>query len=188
MARPKMHPKETRSVRFNLRFTADERHRVDALARVAGLPPHEYCRRRCLEYEVRSALHDRVDPRLVTRLNELGLELNAVGNNANQIARSKHTGRRERVAWQGVVEAILALNEEISAVLEKALVVSELNQLGLDLGAIRSSARTLARAAEEGTAPQIAWQDVVAQINAHGGEITAAVNRLVPKDDAESHD
>lgn len=188
MARPKMNPDETRSVRFNLRFTTDERSRIATQARIAGLAPHEYCRRRCLEYEVQPPLHHRVDPAIVTELNRIGLELSAIGNNANQIARSKHTGRRERVAWDRVTEAIVARSEELSAVLEKVLLVSELNQLGLDLSAIRSNSRVLARAAEDGTPPKIAWQGVVAEIKTRGAEITAALKRLVPEDAEGEHD
>lgn len=119
MARPKKHPEEKRSERFNLRFTVAEREHIATQAQLAGLEPTEYLRRRSLGYEVPTKGAQRTDPGLVTEVNRLALELSALGNNANQIARSKNSGRRERVAWDAVVERITELGEQASEVLER---------------------------------------------------------------------
>lgn len=120
MARPKMHPNETRSVRFNLRFTAAERVHVNDQARIAGLAVHEFCRRRVLGYKVPPApSQGRMDPRVLSELNNLWRQLKAVGNNANQIALNTHTGRRERQSWEGVVGRVHELADAVEAKLEQ---------------------------------------------------------------------
>lgn len=120
MARPKMHPKETRSVRFNLRFTAAERVHVDDQARIAGLAVHEFCRRRVLGYKVPPApAQRRTDPGVLTELNNLWRQLKAIGNNANQIALNANTGRRERQSWEGVVGRVHELADAVEARLEQ---------------------------------------------------------------------
>ena len=120
MARPKMHPDETRRVRFNLRFTEAERVHVAAEARIAGLAVHEFCRRRVLGYKVPPAPSQRrTDPGVITELNNLWRQLQAIGNNANQIALNKHTRRRERSSWEAVVARVHELGEEVEAKLEQ---------------------------------------------------------------------
>ena len=52
MARPTKHPDEKRDQRFNLRFTAAELAHVETQARLAGVGPHEFLRRRALGYVV----------------------------------------------------------------------------------------------------------------------------------------
>jgi|GEM_PF-1861576 len=190
--RPAVAEEERRSSRLNIRFTRAEHARILAQARIAGLKPVEFCRRRSLEYEVPAPLHQRVEPGLVRALNSVGLELKAIGNNANQLALASHTNRRFATSWQNVASRVHELGDELDGVLEKVLLVSELNQLGLDLSSIRSSARALARAAEgsdvvnDGSAeeedddPKSAWEKVVADIKAHGKDITAALRRVVP--------
>ena len=119
MARPKKHPAETRSKRFNLRFTVAERAHVDTQAQLAGLDTHEYLRRRALDYEVPSGASRRADPGLVTEVNRLGVQLVAIGNNANQLARAANAGRPERIAWQDVVKRINELGAQVTAALER---------------------------------------------------------------------
>jgi len=83
VARPRKDPNEKRDQRFNLRFTAAELAHVETQARIAGLSPHEFLRRRSLGYTVPQAGKARTDPAVVTELNRLGLELKAIGVNAN---------------------------------------------------------------------------------------------------------
>lgn len=123
MARPRKHPDEKREQRFNLRFTAAELAHVETQARGAGITPHEFLRRRALGYIVPPApAHRRVDPGLVTELNRLGLELKAIGNNANQLALATHTNRRFAASWEAVVERIHELGGEVSATLERLVI------------------------------------------------------------------
>lgn len=119
MARPTKHPDEKRSQRFNLRFTVAELEHVETQARIAGLGPHEYLRRRALGYEVPSSATRNADPALVTEVNKLGLELSAIGNNANQLALAANSGRPARSAWEDVVSRINELGDQVSGALER---------------------------------------------------------------------
>lgn len=122
MARPKKHPDEKREERFNLRFTLAEREHVETQARLAGLEPHEFLRRRSLGYVVPPAPARRgADPALITELNRLGLELSKIGNNANQLALAAHTGRRPATAWHAVTRRITDLGNQVSEVLERVV-------------------------------------------------------------------
>jgi len=58
---------------------------------------------------------------LITAINQLGLELSAIGNNANQISRNKHSGREERLAWQDVVTVIQERCGQVEAALDKVI-------------------------------------------------------------------
>ena len=121
MARPRMHPDERRDQRFNLRFTVAELEHVETQARIAGLSPTDYLHRRALGYEVPSAATRRVDPALVTEINKLGLQLSAIGNLANQLARDANSGRTPRTAWQNVVARINELGDQVAKALDKAV-------------------------------------------------------------------
>ena len=121
MARPKKHPEDKRDRRFNLRFTEAELSHVETQAAIAGLEPHDYLRRRALGYEVPSSATRSADPALVRKLNKLGLELAAIGNNANQLARDANSGRAPQIAWEGVVERIGELGDQASETLEKVV-------------------------------------------------------------------
>ena len=124
MARPKKSPEERRSARAEARLTVAEHEHVRQQAHLAGLEVSEYIRRRILGYEVPSKASGKADPALVTEVNRLALELSAIGNNANQIARASNSGRRARVAWEAVVERIDELGDKASAALER-LVLSD---------------------------------------------------------------
>lgn len=120
--RPKLPPEQRRTERYNLRFTPAELQHLQLQAQTAGLDVAEYLRRRALGYVVPPApTHRRCDPGLVTELNRLGLEIKAIGNNANQIARAVHTNRRFGVSWQAVVSRIEELSRQVSDTLEKIL-------------------------------------------------------------------
>lgn len=106
-------------------MTIAEREFVEQQAALAGLDVTEYVRRRILGHVVAPApAQRRADPALITEVNRLGLELKAIGNNANQLALSTHTGRRFRASWEAVVDRINALGGEVSEALER-LVISD---------------------------------------------------------------
>lgn len=105
--RPALRPEERRTERHNLRFTQAEHEYIRDQADAAGLDVAEYLRRRALGYVVPSCSARRVGSAAVlNELNKIGVELKAIGNNANQLALSTHTKRRSRIAWEGVVGQI----------------------------------------------------------------------------------
>jgi hypothetical protein len=121
MARPTKHPDEQRSQTARARVTAAEHEHIKQQASLAGLGVSEFVRRRLLGYEVPSAATRSADPGLVTEINRLGLELRAIGNNANQLALAAHTNRRAATSWESVVDRIHALAGQVTAVLEKVV-------------------------------------------------------------------
>ena len=56
---------------------------------------------------------------LISELNRLGLELSAIGNNANQLALATHTNRRFATSWEKVVERIYELSDQVESAIEK---------------------------------------------------------------------
>lgn len=122
MARPKKEPHERRTELAQARVTEAEMAYIDQQAYLAGLERSDYLRRRALDYQVPAKAETAADPALVSELNRLGLELKAIGNNANQLAVNLHTGRRsERLAWEEVVAEITRARAEVAEVLERIL-------------------------------------------------------------------
>ena len=118
--RPSLNEHERRSQELRARVTLAEREYVDQQAAIAGLPLSEYVRRRTLDYVVPAGTGRRsADPALIVELNRLGLELKAIGNNANQIARSVHSGRPSRISWDAVIARIDELTGEVEQALER---------------------------------------------------------------------
>lgn len=56
---------------------------------------------------------------LIHAVNRLGLELSAIGNNANQLALATHTNRRFATSWEAVVARIHELGDQVSDVLDR---------------------------------------------------------------------
>lgn len=106
MARPTKAEHEKRTERYNLRLTLAEREQLASQARAAGLPESEFIRRRLLGQPL--------PPRRLVTDPALVAELNAIGNNVNQLARATHTGRQFQQYWH-------AIGEELRGVLAKAL-------------------------------------------------------------------
>ena len=118
MGRPEKDEHEKLSETVRLRLTLAEHEHVRAQARDAGLSVSSYLRRRACGYVVPEAPRRRgVDPAAIAELNRLGLELKAIGNNANQLALSAHTHRRTRIVWEGVVGQIEGRLGEVDRVL-----------------------------------------------------------------------
>lgn len=106
MARPKKHEHEKRDQRFNLRLTVEEIEHLRAQAAIAGLPPHEYARLRVTGHVVKPA-KSQIEASVVS-------ELNRIGVNVNQLARSVHRGREFQDHWK-------ALRHQLQLTLEKVL-------------------------------------------------------------------
>lgn len=107
MARPTKQPHEKRTERFNLRFTVAELAFVQDQAEAAGIEPTEYLRLRALGYQVPRAPR-RADVSLIT-------ELNRIGVNLNQIARSLNTGRQLRIDADLALAELRGLLEKVTA-------------------------------------------------------------------------
>ena len=123
--RPKLNEHERRSETLRARVTLAEQEYAEQQAAIAGLGVSEYVRRRTLDYVVPAGTGRRsVDPSLVVELNRLGLELKAIGNNANQIARSMNTGRPSRISWDAVIARIMELGDEVESALERVVDVA----------------------------------------------------------------
>ena len=58
---------------------------------------------------------------LIHEVNRLGLELKAIGNNANQLAVATHTNRRFATSWEAVVQSLHELGSRVSDVLDRVL-------------------------------------------------------------------
>jgi hypothetical protein len=107
MARPLKQTEEKRAERFNLRFTLEEAERLKTQAATAGIPPHEYARRRVLGFQVQPP-PQKADAALVS-------ELNRIGVNVNQLARAQNGGREFRGDWQDVERDLRSILEKVAA-------------------------------------------------------------------------
>lgn len=91
MARPTKDANEKLSETVKLRMTVAEHEHVRVQARVAGVTVSDYLRRRAVGYIVPEVpASRRADLSLVN-------ELNRIGVNMNQIARTLNAGRPERI-------------------------------------------------------------------------------------------
>lgn len=106
MARPQKQAHEKRDQRFNLRLTLAEIEHVRSQAALAGLEPHDYVRRRVIGHKVSLSPSRKVDPALVS-------EINRIGVNVNQLARSAHRGRDFVLYWQDVGTELQTIMKKI---------------------------------------------------------------------------
>jgi hypothetical protein len=106
MARPTKDTNEKRTERYNLRLTLAEREWLASQSRAAGVSEIEFVRRRVLGQPVAQS-RIATDPALV-------VQLNAIGNNVNQLARSVHVGGDFQRYWREV-------GRDLRSVLAKAL-------------------------------------------------------------------
>lgn len=95
MARPKKQAAEARTEQMNTRYTLAEREYIRSQAAAAGMSESDYVRARALGHSVTPARSSRADPALVT-------ELNSIGVNVNQLARSVHRGSAFAGYWQEI--------------------------------------------------------------------------------------
>ena len=83
--RPVKQPNEKRRAQMNIRLTLAEAEYIRAQAAAAALTEAEYVRRAAMALSVRPA-RQRIEAALIS-------ELNAIGNNVNQLTRAVHRGR-----------------------------------------------------------------------------------------------
>lgn len=122
MARPKKHPLERRLASVRCDLTLAEKRYVQQQCAQAGLSEAEYTRRRVLGFAVKAAAAPaRFDPALVSEINRLALQLSALGNLANQVARACHTDRRLPAGYGELPSRIKRLLRLVEQALEKTL-------------------------------------------------------------------
>jgi len=109
MARPTKDATDRRTERFNLRLTIDELAHVQVQAGHAGIGAHEYARRRVLGHRV-SPARSQIDSSILT-------ELNRIGVNLNQLARSHHSGDAVQDEAAVLLARVQGLIEQIGGAL-----------------------------------------------------------------------
>lgn len=105
MARPAKQNHEKRSETERFRVTVAEREYIRMQAAAAGLTPSEYSRRRALGYEVPAKADIAPNASLLS-------ELNRIGVNINQLAKSVHLDTGFQQYWREI-------GDELSAALAK---------------------------------------------------------------------
>ena len=106
MARPTLAPEERRTEQVKIRLTLGEAEFLREQADIAGMSLSELVRRRALGLPVQPT-PSRIDGRLLA-------ELNRIGVNVNQLARSIHTGREFRGDWRAIREKLTRVLAEVS--------------------------------------------------------------------------
>lgn len=119
MARPHKHPQERRKNR-TVRYTDAEWDALAERGEQAGLTPSEFVREASLTTRVTLALGPRrADPALIAELNRLSLQLAALGNLANQVARNVHSDRRIPEEWSLLPDQIRRAQQLAANTLEE---------------------------------------------------------------------
>lgn len=109
------HLKRAASTRADL--TLEQKARLTAKAREAGMTEAELLRTFIDHGRVVVSGSRHADPALVSEVNRLALELKAIGVTANKMAVSVHTGRKFRLRWEHVATEIDGLRTQVSDVL-----------------------------------------------------------------------
>ncbi|QDV71884.1 plasmid mobilization protein [Botrimarina mediterranea] len=119
MARPPKIAEERRENR-TVRYTTAEWLMLAERGAEAGLSTSEYVRAASLSARVVKVVRSGgCDPAVVSELNQLSLQLSALGNLANQVALYLHTGRPIPKDWSALPGAIEKTRREASALLCK---------------------------------------------------------------------
>ena len=117
MARPTKHKLEKRTEHIDARYTLLEAERVQQQANAAGLSKSEFSRKRTLGERIMIPRVRGIDPAAIVELDRLVQEVNAIGNNVNQVARAMNSNRRLPPGW----DRIPAILEELRMKAETTL-------------------------------------------------------------------
>lgn len=104
--RPIKHPDEKRCLQVNVRLTIAEYDDIAAEAAKANLSVSDFLRRAALNQRV-------VVPKTLADA-ALIKELNAIGNNLNQISRAANRGQDERHYWRAIGDKISQMLDEVT--------------------------------------------------------------------------
>lgn len=110
--RPRLSAADKLSVQFNTRFSMRTHQTLLAKANAAHMSEHELLRALIDGVEVRSP-HRGKDPDLVDAVRALERELNAIGNNVNQIALAVNSGRDIQYYWQEVGDRLRVVLDSV---------------------------------------------------------------------------
>lgn len=126
--RPKAATEAKRDSRLAVRLTAGERAEIDARAAALACHVSDYARAVLVEGAApkparRSSSRPMLTPDELAALNRAGIDLRAIGNNLNQIARALH-GNTPRPILDDLAEDLAALRrtrEALDALIERGL-------------------------------------------------------------------
>jgi len=90
VGRPKLEEQEAKTSYIKIRCHADEKRKVEELAKNYGLTVTDYVLKKCLGQKV---VANKID--FLKQLDSVGLELSRAGNNINQLA--KHANRLNKI-------------------------------------------------------------------------------------------
>lgn len=119
MARPKKHAFEKRSEHIDARYTLLEAERVQQQANAAGLSKSEFSRKRTLGERIMIPRIRGIDPAAIVELDRLVQEVNAIGNNVNQVARAMNSNRRMPPGWERIPEVLEELRMKTETTLDE---------------------------------------------------------------------
>ena len=121
VGRPPKHDLEKRSVQLDARYTQLEADFVQEQADAAGISRAAYIRKRTLGERIVVPQMRGIDPALIIKLDQLIQEINAMGNNANQIARSVNSGRRLPPGTEAIGVAIAEMRDKVISTLDEVV-------------------------------------------------------------------
>ena len=125
--RPKQHGRQALSRHVGIRFSAAERDRLDAEAAALGVTVSDLIRGRALDAGTaarrsRAVASPALSAEALAALNAVGLDLRAIGNNANQIARALNGGEvADHAELARIAENLDALRPQLEAVFSRWL-------------------------------------------------------------------
>lgn len=119
MARPKKHDLERRSVQLDARYTQLEADYVQQQADAASLPRAAFIRKRTLGDRIIVPQMRGIDPAVIVELDRLMIEINAIGNNVNQVARAMNSARPLPSGWENIPSILDQLRDKTEAVLDQ---------------------------------------------------------------------
>jgi len=98
MTRPERNKNRPRPIKKETFFSEAEWAKAELAAQATGLPFQEFMRKTVLAQKVKAKRHQQAQ-NLVFELSKVMMELNRVGNNVNQIAKSAHVSGYAQDAW-----------------------------------------------------------------------------------------
>jgi len=123
MARPRKNAAEKKSERVVVWMDPGERKKLDAKARSAGMSVPDYLRKIVEDDIVNNHMRISIDPEIIDKLHSAAIELKAIGNNVNQLARATHRGRDISYYFRGIGDelsnVITRTDQTLTALLEK---------------------------------------------------------------------
>ena len=122
MARPRLDKTEKRSCNLPMvRCSESDYDIIRARAKLAGTSLSAYMRQAALNAQVSVQPRSSIDPQLIFALNELGRELNKLGNNFNQMTRIANTVKDIPAGLEGLCGKLdIVLDQVMATLIEEA--------------------------------------------------------------------